>query len=122
MSYYCECDERPEFCNEKPVVAARKQHECEECRGKIQRGEGYVRHVGKWDGAMRQFKYCARCQGVLDFIRAHIPCFCWTYGSVLDDALSIAADANEDAPGLYFGVARRVVRARRAATNVGRAS
>ena len=116
MSYYCECDERPEFCNETLVRASRKLHCCDECGTLIHPGTGYMRHVGKWDGAMYQFKYCTRCQGVLDFRRAHGACFCWNYGSVLDDALSIAADANEEAPGLYFGVARRVVRARRAAT------
>lgn len=110
---YCECSdfERPEFVTEsKPV--ARKEHRCCECRNTIRPGERYERHSGKWDGEMSTFCWCHRCSGLAAYIRAHVPCFCWTYTSLHEDALYCAEQASKDAPGVWFGAARFVVRAR----------
>lgn len=113
MNYYCECNdfERPAFVSEtKPK--ARKAHRCCECYVTIQPGERYERHTGLWDGEINTYRWCSRCSDVAAFIRAHVPCFCWTYHNLHDDALSCAASAGKDAPGLWFGTARRVVKAR----------
>lgn len=110
---YCECGdyEQPEFLTEsKPV--ARKEHSCCECGNTIKVGERYERHSGKWDGRMETFCWCFRCSGLAAYIRAHVPCFCWTYTSLQEDALGCAEYPGEVTPGLWFGAARFVVQAR----------
>ena len=113
MSYYCSCDyDRPEFISET-AVKARKAHECVECGATIAPGETYRRIVGKWDGEISQYTWCTACCDVHAYITAHVPCFCWLYTTLHDDALACAAEAGKEAPGLWFGVARRVVKATR---------
>lgn len=108
----CDYDMLPEFLTQA-TRKARKQHRCCECGAMIECGERYERHDGKWDGEMCTFKWCARCAEVAAFIRAHVPCFCWNYHSLHEDAFACAEHMSKEAPGLLFGVARRVARARR---------
>ena len=51
----------PQFsCSTTPV--ARKEHSCEECNGKIRRGERYIRVAGKYDGEMYAYALCETCK------------------------------------------------------------
>lgn len=111
----CACDYDPPAFVAETDVKARKPHGCCECGCAIQPGETYRRIAGKWDGEIGQYTWCSRCVAVHEYIRAHVPCFCWTYTMLHDDALACAEEAASEAPGLWFGVARRVVAARRGA-------
>lgn len=55
-----DCDEYPEFYDER-VVKARKLHKCCECHIPIPIGVEYQRIVGKWDGQLSTFKTCMQC-------------------------------------------------------------
>lgn len=101
----CSCDyERPEFFSEQ-TVRARKHHRCNECGGTIQPGEQYEAVAGKWDGRFMTSATCPDCLGLREHIRAHVPCFCWCYGEMRDDALETAR-AYGDTPGLFIRAAR----------------
>jgi len=47
---------------------ARREHQCEECCMKILKGEKYCRFSGKYDGDFFDFKICARCEALREFI------------------------------------------------------
>lgn len=116
MSNECFCDyDRPEFYS-KTVYTARKEHRCAECGRAIRTGERYEKVVGKWDGRMDIFKTCSRCTALRDHLSAHIPCFCWSHGNLLDDIkteihyLPVEAEGT----GLIFELGRMAVAIKRA--------
>jgi len=96
---------------------ARKPHKCSECRKPINAGERYHRVFGVVRGERPTVHLtCCRCNALIDYTRAHIPCFlsCRTYPggeSVVDQALDALADHAREAPGLWFGGARLAVAA-----------
>ena len=115
MSYDCYCDyERPEFYS-AITRTARRAHRCYECRGFIQPGERYKRVTGKWDGTFDTHATCQRCTAFEAYVHEHVKCFCWAFGDLIDDGLEVLAEYNSALPGLWFGGARLVVAARRAA-------
>lgn len=117
MSYDCVCDyEQPSIYNRTEVKAARKEHKCEECRRTIRPGESYELVFGMWEGEARMYKTCGHCLALREWVKAHVPCFCWAHGNIRDDALQTAQSYAHEAPGLLFGAYRREVAIRRART------
>lgn len=105
----CFCDyEMPEFCHEENRTA-RKDRTCTECRCAIEIGETYEHVRGKWDGELNTFDLCPRCVSLRDWVKSHVPCFCWAYGNIHDDAIEHAQHYAHEAPGLLFGAYRRLV-------------
>jgi hypothetical protein len=103
----------PTFFSQSESIA-RKQHVCNECHCAISAGSKYERTAGKWDGRFEQYKTCTKCVELRNYMKAHIPCFCWSLGGLLGDAIDEARQWRRDAPGLLFHVYRHVVAAKRA--------
>lgn len=113
---YCEVDP-PDFLTHRHPVA-NKEHTCDECGGRIAWGERYEYVCGKWDAAgVVQHKTCQRCLDLRTWVRNNLPCFCWSMGTLFDDAKAAVDEAvtlaPEETAGLRFGLARRVVRIER---------
>ena len=91
---------------------ARKVHTCNECHCRIQPGERYE-HVSAILDSVEVFKTCSRCLDLRDFIKAHVPCFCWYHDNMIEDAVETAGHWLHEAPGLLFGAYRRRIRIQR---------
>lgn len=106
MDCYCDYD-APSFyhCETRK---ARKQHVCSECHKAIRPGDQYEHVNGKWDD-VSTFKTCSRCLDLKAFVRAHVPCFCWEHGNIVDGAIETAQEFGHEAPGLLFGAYRRKI-------------
>lgn len=115
MSCWCDYDP-PEFWTRKTRRAA-KSHKCEECFGVIAVGEKYEHVSGKWEGWLSTHKTCLRCVGLRQWVTNNLPCFCWAHGNLFEDAREAASEAayraGDEAKGIRFGVARRIVQIRR---------
>jgi len=117
---YCVCDyERPSVISER-TRRARKPHKCIECGREISPGETYEYTWGIWEGDADQFKTCSRCLAVKQYVMAHVPCFCWTYGNLLDDARSCIGEYAGSVPGMRMEFGRLLVRAIRGRREAGR--
>jgi hypothetical protein len=113
-SAFCECDSYSEFLVTSRHVA-RKPHKCYECAGAIAAGETYEKARGRQEGEFWEAKVCARCTALVDWIKAHVPCFCRTYGVLLDsEYLEPMVEQARQTPGFAFGILRRVVAVKRA--------
>ena len=107
----CYCDyEMPSVCRVETRKAI-KQHRCCECRRIIQPGERYEHVWGVWEDKPDTHKTCQHCVGLREYVIAHVPCFCWLYESMREDALQVLRDYAQEIPGLWFGGARRYVQA-----------
>ena len=109
----CDCDyERPEFIRNTKHKAV-KHHRCSECRSMIAPGETYELCSGKWDGRFEAYKMCPRCAAVRDHIKAHVPCFCWALGYMLEDVRETLENmVSIKETGLLFEVGRMAVKIR----------
>jgi hypothetical protein len=116
VSYDCFCDYDPPSMIRESEPVARKDHRCTECGRRIAAGERYSYTWGIWDGMADTFKTCPRCLALRDYVKAHVPCLCWAYGSVTDDCIEAAQEYAHEAPGLLFGAYRRLVLIKRAPT------
>lgn len=119
----CECDSdsRAEFMSQR-IRTARKSSRCYECGCSIEPGMKYEETFGKWDGDVSNFKTCSLCLEVRNWARISVPCFCWTFGDVLENVRNLVDEARRDMPpGWVFEWGRRMVpirkrqRARKAA-------
>ena len=113
----CYCDyDAPEF-NSTHIRTARKKHRCGECGVDILPGEKYEHVFGKWDGSVATFKTCEHCHDLRMWTLNNIPCFCWSYGNLHEDAMNAIEYARQSSPeetaGLMFGILRRLVIIRR---------
>jgi hypothetical protein len=108
MSCYCDY-ESPEFYSEKQISRARTQHKCNECHRQIMPGEAYQSVSGKWDGDFYVNKTCAHCLELKNYVQAHVPCFCWAFGELIESAMETIRGYANIAPGLLFGAYRRQV-------------
>lgn len=117
MSYdcYCDYDAAPEFYRVTEPTA-RKHHKCGECGRAIQAGEKYEYTSGKWDGDMCFHKTCSRCKALRTHLQAHVRCFCWYFGSMLQDARDAIDNLPSEAcgSGLLFELGRMAVAIKRA--------
>lgn len=109
----CWCDYEPAEWVSKKMHVARKEHRCEECGRPIHPGERYEYTCGKWEGDVSVFKVCPRCLAIRAYVTDHVPCFCWAYGNMRDDAKNTIEEYAPELPGLWFGWARREVAATR---------
>lgn len=117
MSFDCYCDfDAPSVFRSK-LVQARKAHRCYECSRPIRVGERYSYVFGVWDGSASSFHICSHCRDIRKFVQGNIPCFCWEYGNMLDDAKAAVEEAyfraREEVVGVAFGLGRLLVKARR---------
>lgn len=114
MSYdYCSCDSFSYPYSERFPVA-KKEHKCGECARKIQPGEKYWYAAGLCEGDWFDAKVCSLCRAMYDFVKAHVPCLCISFGNQHEELLACAEEAGREAPGLYFGTLRRLVKIRAA--------
>ena len=109
-SAFCECDIDGYWSfYSSQRRKAKREHRCDECRATIQPGEIYEYAAGKQEGEMWSSKTCAACLELIDFIRAHVPCYCRIYGDLFGDRLRDIVDQAGQTPGFAFGILRRVV-------------
>lgn len=118
MAIECYCDGDPATVYRSKTVTARKEHQCYECGRKIRAGERYLYAFGVWDGYAITHHTCSHCEEIQTFVEINIPCFCWQYGNMLEDAREIIHRAYQEAAdevrGLAFGFGRLLVKAKRA--------
>lgn len=43
------------------IITARASHTCCECWSAINPGDRYRKHVGKYDGSVKQYGFCSQC-------------------------------------------------------------
>jgi len=110
-SCYCDYD-LPEFFSET-VRTAKKPHRCCECGRAIAVGEKYENVTGKWEGDFSTYKTCVRCRAVRLYVIEHVPCFCWYYGTMLQDARETVSEYARELPGMWVGFGRLLVAAAR---------
>ena len=111
---FCECDSDgySSFYTAQRRKA-RKQHRCLECNAPILPGETYEYAAGKSEGGMWDAKTCAACLALVDWIKAHVPCYCRMHGDLYEDRLHDLVNQAAQTPGFAFGMLRRVVAAKR---------
>lgn len=109
MTDACYCDYEPPEAHSRSLRKARKAHRCDECFRSIAPGETYEYVWGKWEGDVSTFKTCPRCLKLREWLQAHVPCFCWAHGNLIEDASNTVEDYAHEAPGLRFGFLRRKV-------------
>jgi hypothetical protein len=114
--YACSCDYEPAEFYHKKDRKARKAHKCEECGSAIKPGQRYEHVFGKWDGRLDSFKTCERCIALRDHLAAHVRCFCWAHGNMLEDARNEVENLPHEAvgTGLLFELGRLAVAIKRA--------
>ena len=101
---YCDYDGPSVWNSTEPV--ARVEHECYECRCTILPGEKYEYVWGIWDYP-ETFKTCPRCLALRKWVLAHVPCFCWSHGGLLEEARDTIDHYQNECEGLWFGFLRR---------------
>ncbi len=116
---FCECDYGDdgysEFMSDPVLRKAKKIHRCSECGTPILPGETYEYACWKFDGEIGDNKTCPTCLRLIDWIKAHVPCFCRMYGELFEDTdrfQEMVLEARQS-PGFAFGMLRRVVAIRR---------
>jgi len=116
MSDACFCDYEPAEFYCKTEYTARKEHKCAECGRAVEPGQRYEKVVGKWDGRLGFFKTCSRCTALREHLSAHVSCFCWAHGHLLEDIREEVRYLPAEAygSGLLFELGRMAVAIRRA--------
>jgi hypothetical protein len=104
---YCACDYDAPSVYDVTWPTAKKVHRCIECGCDIQPGEKYERVFGIWNGDRDTPKTCARCVDMREWVKAHVPCFCWAHHNLHEDCVETARGYAHEAPGLLFGTRRR---------------
>ncbi len=109
FDFACDCDtySYPFFERQRK---AKKEHACYDCSHKIQPGEQYTAVGGKCEGEWWSGCICSQCWSLLQWVKAHIPCVCVSYGNMREELLEICQEASPQAPGLLFGLYRRMLR------------
>ena len=114
MADACSCDygDRPAMQHHKRIQA-RKTYGCYECGAKIRPGDRYERCASLYEGLWTVARVCPACLAARDYVAVHAPCFCWMYGSMLDDAKDTLNQYGEHSAGFFIGGMKRVLRAER---------
>lgn len=115
MGYYCVCDgDQPSLFSEREIRSARKQHKCDECQNPINVGESYRSVFGVWDGMADSHRLCSYCVACKEYVEAHLPCFCWYWGSegeMLNDMRESVSNYSFEVPGMGMEFGRLYVKA-----------
>ena len=108
---FCECDiDGYSSFVTVTLRKAKKGHKCDECHGPIVPGDTYEYAAGKQEGDMWYSKTCPRCLALVDYIKAHVPCFCRMYGGLFEDErMPEMVYQASHTPGFAFGIKRRIV-------------
>lgn len=108
LSDFCSCDitTYPYF---ERRHTARKTYQCYDCCGPITKGERYLSVGGLCEGEWWNGKLCQRCEAMLDWVKAHVPCACPSFGNMREELTELCQEASRQAPGLLFGFYRRVI-------------
>lgn len=110
----CYCDDEPPVVSNICERTARKMHKCDECRRPIHPGEQYEQNDSCYrDTGWYHQKTCCRCLALRDYVKTHIPCFCWYFDDMINDALNEIREWAPECPGLLFGFYRLLVIVRR---------
>lgn len=109
----CHCDYGHVAFYHKELRKARKQHVCDECSAIIQSGEQYEHVRGKYEGYVYSANTCSRCLELREWVKAHIPCFCWYHNNMIEDVQMAVEEYARETVGLGFGALRRIVKIRR---------
>lgn len=109
FDFACACDVTTYPYYERLVKAARKQHECYDCGGKIEPGSWYISLGGMCEGEWWNGKICPRCWSMFQWVKAHIPCVCVSFGNMEEELTEICREASRQVPGLLFGFYRRLL-------------
>ena len=109
----CYCDYEPARVYDASLMRTRKQHTCEECGRIIKPGERAEQAKGCWDGYWATYYTCNKCLELRQYIAAHVPCFCWAHGNMIQDAIETIGSFESESAGLLFGAGRRLVAIRR---------
>ena len=107
----CYCDGDPPSVISIVSRKARKPHRCCECGRTIHAGEKYEHVWGIWDSRPDTFNTCHLCTDLRELVAHSVPCFCWNYGNMREDAIETLREYAGEAPGLFFGGARLYVKA-----------
>lgn len=106
MSCYCDYDGSWSLYHEHKRKA-RKVHRCGECGRAVMPGETYQVAAGLYDGEFSHHKRCSHCVGLAEWLKAHVPCFCDSWGGLFEDGADIVAHYAHETIGLYVGFHRR---------------
>ena len=109
---YCDYGDPPQFLHTEERKA-RTGKKCTECGGQILPGEHYEHVRGKWDNSVDTYRTCARCLRLRQWVAAHVPCFCWYYTTVRENAQETIDEYKHECPGLWFGWGRLEVAIRK---------
>jgi hypothetical protein len=99
---YCYCDYEMPTVYRAATHTARKEHKCRECARIIKPGERYEYVFAIWEGEACHVRTCSHCLSLREWVKAHVPCFCWGHGEMIEAAINTA-------PGFWFGTLRRQV-------------
>ena len=110
---FCYCDIEPASVYRATTHVARKPHKCVECHAQVKPGERYERVFAIWDCEVQIIITCPRCLALREFVRAHVPCWCFNHYNMRDEALDVARAIAHEAPGVLFGAYRRELLIRR---------
>ncbi len=110
----CYCDYEPASIVNIKIVTARKPHRCCECGCDIRLGERYENVWGIWDSP-ETYHTCSRCLAIREYVQAHVPCFCWAYSEMLEEARDTIREYAWQVPGMGMEVGRLWVAMRRRA-------
>jgi hypothetical protein len=113
----CYCPYDPPTVFNAQEHRARKTYRCGECGCDIRPGERYERVFGVWDGIADTNLTCERCVDFRKWLAFSLPCFCWCYENMLEDARETISEAmlREHVPGFAFEAGRKLVAIRRRA-------
>lgn len=112
MDNACYCDFDPPSVCHVNIRKARKKHVCSECESIIAPGEQYEHVWGVWDGWPNTNKTCCRCLALRDHLD-DLPCFCWSYGGLLEQAREEIIEMMGDDTGFRFRALRLLLAIRR---------
>lgn len=107
LDFACSCDTYS-YPYHEDVHTARKEHKCYDCGRKIAPGEWYVAVGGKCEGEWWEGKECSHCWSAMEWVKAHVPCLCVEFGNMREMLIEICREAQPQAPGLLFGLYRRM--------------
>lgn len=109
MTVDCYCDYDPfAVLKRVDVRSARKAHRCDECGRPIEVGEPYEYVFGTWDGGTAWYHTCPECRSLQQWVQAHVPCFCWAYTAMLQDARDTVDAYAKEFPELRAEFLRRL--------------
>lgn len=106
----CDFDGEPITFESTAMRKSRKTHMCTECGCSIERGDKYEHVVLGCDGGVYVFKTCPLCIELRSWAKISVPCFCYSYGDVIERVRLLVDEARDDMPkGWMFEWGRRMV-------------